>query len=101
MLSTLLAARREKVRNKTSERERERRGEVLQSTLRRRRKGPPAHVLDRMSEEERKRDKVLRGVSEVGYVGMLKSKAGRKMRDPGMWRRLEGETAEDDQKAED
>ena len=58
MLEVLKEARREKIRNKTREKERERRGEVLRSTLRRRRQTPPAHVLERMSEAERRKDRI-------------------------------------------
>ena len=94
MQEIIIEARREKVRNKTREKERERRGEVLRSTIRRRRKGPPAHVLEHMSEADRKRDKILRGVSEVGYVGMVKSMSGRRMKKPNLWRELEGDISE-------
>ncbi|KAJ7171821.1 hypothetical protein C8R43DRAFT_979553 [Mycena crocata] len=77
------AARREKIANKTRERERERRGEILPRTLERARQGPPAHVLVHMTPEERHRDKVVRGVGEVGYVGMVKRRMGIKLRDGG------------------
>ncbi|KAJ7036609.1 hypothetical protein C8F04DRAFT_1233093 [Mycena alexandri] len=81
--ATLLAARREKVANKTRERARERRGVVLPGTLRRARKGPPAHILVHMSPQERHLDRVVRGVGEVGYVGMIKRRMGVKLRDGG------------------
>ncbi|KAJ7609065.1 hypothetical protein FB45DRAFT_845677 [Roridomyces roridus] len=77
------AARREKIANKTRERMRERRGEILPSTLRRARKGPPAHILVRMTPEQKHVDKVVRGVGEVGYVGMVKQRMGVKLRDGG------------------
>jgi len=44
MLATIKRTRREKIANKTWELERRRRGEVLGRTIRRRNKGPPAHV---------------------------------------------------------
>ncbi|KAJ6595651.1 hypothetical protein DFH09DRAFT_1024448 [Mycena vulgaris] len=77
------AARREKVANKTRERRRERRGEILPRTLKRARKGPPAHVLVHMTPAERRMDKIVRGVGEVGYVGMVKRRMGMKLRDGG------------------
>ncbi|KAJ7691762.1 hypothetical protein B0H17DRAFT_1285526 [Mycena rosella] len=77
------AARREKVANKTRERMRERRGEILPRTLKRARKGPPAHVLVHMTPQERHADRVVRGVGEVGYVGMVKRRMGMKLRDGG------------------
>lgn len=93
MAGILKEARREKIRNKTREKERERKGEVLRATIRRRRKGPPAHILERMSEEERRLDKVARGVSEVGYVGMVKSQMNRRMKDPTLWQKLDLESS--------
>lgn len=68
---------------------RERRGEVLKKTLRRARKGPPAHVLNVMTEEEKHLDRVSRSTSEVGYVAQAKIKLGWKLKDPEKWR-LEG-----------
>lgn len=88
MLAVIKEARREKIRNKTHEKERERRGEVLKSTLRRRRKRPPAHVISRMSDTDRRRDQIARGVSEVGYVGMVKDLLGRRMKNPTLWNDL-------------
>ena len=82
-------ARREKIRNKTRERERERHGEVFKAVLERQAKGPPAHVLARMSPEQRRLDKVVRSVSEVGYVAMVKKKLGFRLKDDEMWRVLE------------
>ncbi|KAF8196653.1 hypothetical protein K438DRAFT_1585628 [Mycena galopus ATCC 62051] len=79
----LRAARREKVANKTRERMRERRGEILRCTIERARKGPPAHVLVRMTAAERRADRIVRGVGEVGYVGMVKRRMGVKLRDGG------------------
>ncbi|KAJ7662124.1 hypothetical protein DFH06DRAFT_1043028 [Mycena polygramma] len=83
LLETLRAARREKIANKTRERLRERRGEVLPRTLARARKGPPAHLLPHMTRAERHADRIVRGVAEVGYVGMVKRRMGVKLRDGG------------------
>lgn len=84
LLELTARARREKCVNKARERQRELRGEVLSITLKRRRKGPPAHVLAKMTPEERRMDKIVRsGVSEVGYVGMTKRRMGWKLRDGG------------------
>lgn len=86
MLDAIKRARRDKIINKTRERERERRGEVLRSTIRRRNKGPPAHALARMTPEQRHMDKVVRSVSEVGYVGQVKRRLGFRLRDPEAWK---------------
>ncbi|KAJ7104511.1 hypothetical protein B0H15DRAFT_810370 [Mycena belliarum] len=83
LLEMVRAARREKIANKTRERQRERRGEILRCTVRRARKGPPAHVLVRMTPAERRMDRVVRGVVEVGYVGIVKQRMGMKLRDGG------------------
>ncbi|OBZ68991.1 hypothetical protein A0H81_11151 [Grifola frondosa] len=90
MLEMIKAARREKIANKTRERERERRGQVFRKTLKRQRQGPPAHVLAIMTERQKHMDKVSRGVSEVGYVGQVKRALGFKLRNPDAGRqRLE------------
>ena len=82
LLEDIIEARRTKIRNKTREKERERRGEILKSTLRRQRKGPPAHILAKMSPERRRMDKVARSLSEVGYVALVKRRLGMRLRDP-------------------
>jgi len=87
MAAQVKEARREKFRNKARESERERRGEVLNRTLKRRRKGPPAHVLAVMTEKQKVWDKVARSVSEVGYVAAVKRKLGFKLREPSLWKR--------------
>jgi len=86
MLEAIIAARREKIANKTRERERERRGEILRRTILRQNKGPPAHVLAMMTPEQRKMDKIARSVSEVGYVAQVKRKLGFKLRNPDDWK---------------
>jgi hypothetical protein len=76
----LKAARREKVANKTREREREARGEVLSATRDRSRLGFPAWVLARWTPEERKANLLARrSVGLVGYVGHVKRKLGYKI----------------------
>jgi len=86
LLEAIKKARYQKFVNKQREIQRERRGEVLNSTLRRRNKGPPAHVLQQMTPAERKADRVVRSVSEVGYVGMLKRRLGWRLKDPEAWK---------------
>ncbi|KAH9057484.1 hypothetical protein EDB87DRAFT_1565130 [Lactarius vividus] len=80
LVRQLKAARREKVANKTREREREARGEVLTATRARSRLGFPAHVLVRWSPEERKANLLARrSVGGVGYVGQVKRALGYKI----------------------
>ncbi|KAG6862483.1 hypothetical protein C0995_000029 [Termitomyces sp. Mi166 len=86
MLEAIKAARLEKIANKTRELKRERRGEILRRTILRQRKGPPAHVLALLTPEQRKMDKVVRNVSEVGYVAQIKRKLGFKLRRPNAWK---------------
>ena len=91
MLRQIKAARQEKVRNKTNEYNRESRGEVTNRTIYRRQQGPPAHILAKMTPEERHLDRVSRSsVSEVGYVGMVKRKLGWKLRNPEAWKAEDG-----------
>lgn len=87
LIAQVQEARREKFRNKLRESERERRGEVLNRTLKRKIKGPPAHVLAKMTEDQKMMDKVSRSVSEVGYVASVKKKLGFKLRNPTLWER--------------
>lgn len=89
MLGILKEARQERIRNKTQEKERGRKGEFSARLRRRLRQGPPAHVLMQMTDAQKRRDKAVRGVSEVGYIGMVKSRAGWKMRNPNLWKELE------------
>ena len=77
LLLQLRAARREKIANKTRERAREARGEVLMATRRRARLGFPAHVLARWTPAVRKAKLLARRcVGEVGYVGIVKRALG-------------------------
>lgn len=89
LLAQIKNARREKVLNKTREHERERRGEMLKNTLFRSRQAPPAALISRMSEKQRRLDHIARGVSEVGYVALVKKKVGRRLRDESTWKALE------------
>ena len=57
------------------------RGEVTARTLRRKRGAPPPHVLARMTDEQKALDKVARGVSNVGYTGMVKHRLGAKSKE--------------------
>lgn len=89
VLEAARQARKRKLAYRTERKMRERAGEVLPSTLERRRKAPPAHVLARMSEREKREDAAMRSLSEVGYVGMLKARYGRRMRDEARWKAME------------
>ncbi|KAH7929243.1 hypothetical protein BV22DRAFT_138322 [Leucogyrophana mollusca] len=80
-------ARRDKILNKTREREREARGEVLTSTIKRRRTGPPAHVLETMTAQQRILDRAVRAPGEVGYVAIAKMRRGMKLKHPEKWKR--------------
>ena len=90
IINMVKAARREKIRNKTREKERERRGEITRNAIKRMNKGPPAHVLSKMTPEQRRRDRILRGPSEAGYAGRIKREAGMKLKDDQSWRREDG-----------
>ena len=63
MLAAIKEARREKIRNKTREREREARGEMTTRLARAMRQRPPPHVIARMSPRERRLDAIARGAS--------------------------------------
>ncbi|KAF5338362.1 hypothetical protein D9611_012507 [Ephemerocybe angulata] len=87
LFEVMAAARRFKIANKTRERENERRGVLTRASLKRARGRPPAHVWDRMSEEEKEVDRVKRLQGEGGYVGMVKRMAGMRMRDGDTWKK--------------
>ncbi|KAF8516851.1 hypothetical protein BU17DRAFT_50473 [Hysterangium stoloniferum] len=91
LLELVTEARREKIRNKTRERERERRGLVTSSTIKRMRKGPPAHILSRLTPEGRRIDAMLRMPSEGGYTGKIKREAGMKLKDNETWKLEDGD----------
>jgi hypothetical protein len=80
LLSQLKAARREKVANKTRERERQMRGEVLSATRRQSRVGFPAHALARWDPEASKANLIARRSTGVaGYVGQVKRALGHRI----------------------
>jgi hypothetical protein len=77
MLSQIRAAKKERIRNKRTEREKEKCGLVTNSTLKRRRRSYPAHVMYKWTEKHKKEMlSVRQSVSEVGYHGMLKRRFG-------------------------
>jgi hypothetical protein len=90
LINIVKAARREKHRNLTNEKIRERRGEMTSKWLKRRRSRPPSLIRYRLTEEERMTWWVSKCVSEVGYIGMLKRKLGIKMKNPDAWKREHG-----------
>lgn len=70
-LAHIKEARTVKIMNKTREKQRERDGEILNSTLRRWRSGVPPHTWVKMTDEEktedrRRRREVKGGLSELG-----------------------------------
>ncbi|KAJ3754873.1 hypothetical protein EV360DRAFT_86440 [Lentinula raphanica] len=85
LLEQVRRARQNKIVNKTKERERERRGEILRVTRKRWKKGLTPHLLSTMSEKEKREELIVqRSSSEVGYVGLLKKRKGWKLKDPKM-----------------
>ncbi|TFK21443.1 hypothetical protein FA15DRAFT_672557 [Coprinopsis marcescibilis] len=87
LVATLSAARRYKIENKTREKDRERRGVELARTIRRKRQGPPAHILCKMSEKEKEIDRIIRSPSEGGYVAQVKLAAGMKLKTGDKWKK--------------
>lgn len=90
LIKIIEVARREKHHNLTNEKIRERRGEMTRKWLKRRRSRPPTLIRYRMTEKEKMTWWVSKCVSEVGYIGMLKSKLGIKLKDPDAWQREHG-----------
>ncbi|KIJ51286.1 hypothetical protein M422DRAFT_158593 [Sphaerobolus stellatus SS14] len=86
LLETVKDARRMRIENKTRERARERRGEVLPITLERMRGQPPAYLMEKMTPRQREIDRIKRLPSEGGYTGRIKSEAGMKLKDDWTWR---------------
>ncbi|KAF9072741.1 hypothetical protein BDP27DRAFT_1290070 [Rhodocollybia butyracea] len=83
LLNLVREARRNKIANKTKERERERRGEILNRTRKRWRKNLTPHLLSTLSKEKIREELIVqRSVAEVGYVGLLKKRKGWKLREP-------------------
>lgn len=90
LIKIVEGARREKHRNLTNEKIRERRGEMTHKWLQRRRSRPPSLMRYRMTEKEKMTWWVSKSVSEVGYIGMLKRKLGIKLKNPDAWKREHG-----------
>jgi hypothetical protein len=85
MLQAVRAAKREKIRNKTREKDRARRGVWNTRTLKRMRQGPPAHIMVKLSAKNALRDKIIRSPSEVGYVAKMKRSMGMKLKHAPRW----------------
>ncbi|KAG2134109.1 hypothetical protein DEU56DRAFT_913777 [Suillus clintonianus] len=79
-------ARREKVANKTIQRQRERSGEVTAYTIKRRRGAPPAHIRELMTPKQLLVDRAIREVSEGGWSGTVKAHMGVHMHTPEKWK---------------
>ncbi|KAH9933166.1 uncharacterized protein BXZ73DRAFT_46384 [Epithele typhae] len=86
LVALVRGARRERVRNQTAQRARERRGEMTARLARQMRQGPPATVLRGMSEADRRRERIARGAGEAGYTAQVKLALGHKLRDDETWR---------------
>ncbi|KAH9487196.1 hypothetical protein JR316_0001265 [Psilocybe cubensis] len=82
LVEQVLEARREKHRNLTRARERERRGEMTKNALKRKRGTPPSWVIATMTPKRRHMDQVSRSLSEVGYVALVKRRLGFKLKNP-------------------
>jgi hypothetical protein len=74
MIDMVKQARRRKVENKTRERQREKRGEILTKTLKRMQKRPPPHVAVKMTAEQLRDDAIMREASHGGYSGRVKAR---------------------------
>ena len=90
LIKIVEGARREKHRNLTNEKIRERRGEMTSKWLKKRRSRPPSLIRYRMTEKEKMTWWVSKCVSEVGYIGMLKQKLGMKLKNPDALKREYG-----------
>ena len=85
MYQAVLEARKEKIRNKTRERDRARRGYYNTRTLKRMRQGLPAPVMLKLSPKAIHEDMVVRSPSQVGYVAKVKKSRGMKLTRPPPW----------------
>ncbi|KDQ51256.1 hypothetical protein JAAARDRAFT_41315 [Jaapia argillacea MUCL 33604] len=83
LLAQIKAARTEKIRNKTHEHNLALAGYRSDITLGKQRSRPPIQVWEKMSEKERKDDRVVRGVGFSGYVGAVKRMRGWKWKGKG------------------
>lgn len=90
-------ARREKVANKTIQRQRERSGEVTTATIKRRRSAPPAHVRELMTPRQLLVDRAIREASEGGWSGAVKAHMGVHMHMSEKWK-AEGGWEDEDKK---
>jgi hypothetical protein len=79
-------ARRDRVTNKTAQRQRELAGEATTITIRRRRSAPPAHIQELMTQKQVLVDKAIREVSEGGWSGAVKARMGVHMHIPEKWK---------------
>lgn len=79
-------ARRDRVTNKTAQRQRELAGEATTITIRRRRSAPPAHIQELMTQKQVLVDKAIREVSEGGWSGAVKAHMGVHMHIPEKWK---------------
>ncbi|KAF5392523.1 hypothetical protein D9757_002195 [Collybiopsis confluens] len=83
LLDQVREARRNKIVNKTKERERERQGEILRITRKRWRKNLTPHLLATLPEKQKQEELIVqRSIAEVGYVGLLKKRKGWGLKDP-------------------
>jgi len=76
MLTAIKQAYQYKILNKTCELDWERQGEILCHTICQQNQSPPAYILVKMTQEEKRIDKLARSISEVGSVMMAKDIAG-------------------------
>ncbi|OAX43758.1 hypothetical protein K503DRAFT_68041 [Rhizopogon vinicolor AM-OR11-026] len=79
-------ARRDRVANKTAQKQRERSGEVTTATIRRRRSTPPAHIQELMTQKQLLVDRAIREVSEGGWSGAVKARVGVHMYTHEKWK---------------
>lgn len=80
LIRTVKQARRDKIANKTQEKERERRGEILNKTRKRMSQGLPAHLIATRGPRGVSLDKTIKQPSEGGYAGMIKRRAGMRLK---------------------
>ncbi|KAF9049102.1 hypothetical protein BJ165DRAFT_1343537 [Panaeolus papilionaceus] len=86
LLATIFEARREKIRNKTNQRQREARGEYFPLTLKRMRSKPPSHVWQTMTPKQRDIQHVLRKPTKIGWTGEIRRRYGLNLsRDEARW----------------
>ncbi|KAG1743734.1 uncharacterized protein EDB91DRAFT_1051121 [Suillus paluster] len=79
-------ARRDRIANKTAQRQRERSGEVTTATIKRRRNAPPAHIQELMTPRQILMDRAVREASEGGWSGTVKARMGVHMHMSEKWK---------------